>query len=206
MNKEYLRDVGKISPSAATLNQLVVELAVESVLMTSLTVTDKQLGLICDKGEDGGTGASFVKLMTYYNDKEDKVDVTCFGIEHAGNSLDDAAKAIDHSLKLFEYLPNNPKLVFSSSTTDAGGGGVSKSLVQSLGLYERASDMQNYTYVTCCLHAMNLMLSVPCETLLGSGGLKKRTFLQVLHTAYTLKGLYPIKQWQDVWMVATGDD
>ena len=101
VNEEYLRDVAKISPSAATLNELVVELAVESVLMTSDTISDKKLGLICDKGEDGGTGDSFVKLMAYYNDREDKVDVTCFGIKNAGNKSDDAAKAIDHALKLF---------------------------------------------------------------------------------------------------------
>ena len=62
----------------------------------------------------------------------------------------------------------------------------------------------DYAHPTCCLHAMNLMLSVPCETLLGTGGLKKRTFLQVLHTAYTLKNLYPSKVWSEVWILGTG--
>ena len=47
------------------------------------------------------------------------------------------------------------------------------------------------------------MISVSCEMSLGSGDLKKQIFLQVLHTAYTLKGLFPIKSWRDIWLVDT---
>ena len=94
--------------------------------------------------------------------------------------------------------------ISKASTIDAGGGGVKLPLVNALSALGRVDNGPDYTSATCSLHAMNLMISVPCETLLGTGGLKKRTFLQVLHTAYTLKGLFPIKVWRDLWMLSTG--
>ena len=203
ISEEDLPNISKISPSSTTLKQLLVKLAVESVLMTSEEIKDKQLGLICDKGEDKSTGASFVKLLSFYCRENKRVKVTCFGIKHAGSTSDAAAHAIDHSLKLFE-LHGEICLVITSSTTDAGGGGVNRSLYISLVARGRAVEGVNYLHPTCCLHAMNLMLSVPCETLLGTGGLKKRTFLQVLHTAYTLKGLYSSKVWAEIWLLSTG--
>ena len=51
---------------------------------------------------------------------------------------------------------------------------------------------------------MNLMFVVPVEKLMGQGGLKKRTFLQLVHTAWDLKSLYPTKVWIDLWTLATG--
>ena len=52
ISEEDLPNISKISPSSTTLKQLLVKIAVESVLMTSKEIKDKQLGLICDKGED----------------------------------------------------------------------------------------------------------------------------------------------------------
>ena len=79
----------------------------------------------------------------------------CFGIESAGNTSKDAAQAIDHSLKLFEYSLNNIRLKLSSSTTDAGGGGTNESLVRELELVERATLDINYDWVNCALHITN---------------------------------------------------
>ena len=141
--------------------------------------------------------------MTYYCRKRKRVMVTCFKIEHAGNTSNDAAHAIDHSLKLFK-ITFGKLLVFTSSTTNAGGGGVWRFLYLSLVELKRAWEGVDYAHPTCCLHAMNRMLSVPCETLLGTRGLKKRTFLQVLHTSYTLKNLYPSKVWSEFSILETG--
>ena len=143
-----------------------------------------------------------VKLLNHYDDTKKKVEVVCFDIENTVNTSDDAACAIDHSLKLFKYAQQN-RLHFLSSTTDAGGEGIKKPLVDDMVRLNRAEEACDYIYSTCVLHTMNLMISVPCETLLGSGGLKKRAFLQVIHTAYTLKGLFPIKSWRDFWLIAT---
>ena len=132
------------------------------------------------------------------------MDIICFGIESAGNISKDAAQAINHSLKLFEYSLNNIRLKLSSSTTDAGGGGTNESLVRELEIVDRATLDINYDWVNCALHALNLMLQCPIEEVLGKGGLKKRTFMQMLHTTYTLKGLYPVKTWRAIWQIATG--
>jgi hypothetical protein len=202
---EYLVNVVGMYLSAAYLKTLLITLASEVVLLMSENMKGKEKSLLCDKGEDKGNNmASFVKLLSYYDNIKKKVVVICFGIETAGNKSNDAAQSIDHALKLFEYYSDEKKLTFWAQTTDAGGGGVAKPLYDNLVLVKRAKADMNYYYPTCTLHAMNLMLSVPCENIMGTGRLKKRTFLQVLHTAYSLKRLFPIKVWIDLWEVSTG--
>ena len=199
-----LPSLASLTPSPATLNKFVVELGVDVVLLISNDIKDKKLSLICDKGEGKTAEASLIKLLCWFNKLKNRVETICFGIESAGNSSKDTAKAISHSLKLFEYSLNGTRLSFQSSTTDAGGGGVGESLVKELELLMCAVLDDNYDWVTCILHALNLMLQCPIESVLGSGGLKKRTFMQMLHTAYTLKSLYPIKTWRAMWHHITG--
>ena len=73
----YVPAVAKVSPSSTTLKQLMVELATESILLTSKKIQDKTLSLICDKGKDDKNGASFVKLMTSYDEDEDYMFTSC---------------------------------------------------------------------------------------------------------------------------------
>ena len=203
LSQEYLPSLALLTPSPATLKSLVIELGVDVVLLISNDVKDKELSLICDKGEDKGPAASFIKLVCWHDNLHKRVEVICFGIESAGSTSKDAARAINHSLRLFEY-GSGTRLHLKSSTTDAGGGGTNESLVKELVGVDRAVNDCNYDWVNCSLHAMNLMLQCPIEAVLGAGGLKKRTFMQMLHTCYTLKGLYPIKTWREMWMLATG--
>ena len=104
-----------------------------------------------------------MKLLCWYNEIQNKVETICFGIESAGNTSKDAAQAINHSLKLFEYSWNNIRLKLTSSTTDAGGGGTNISLVRELELVERATLDINYDWVSCTLNSLNLMLQCPIE-------------------------------------------
>ena len=150
IDPSYLRQVCKISPRPTTLKQLLVELAVESVMLTSEEIKDKKLGLICDKGEDKSTGASFVKLLTYFCWLERRVKVTCFGIEHTGITSKDAVQAINHSLKLFAVL-YGVILIITSSTTNAGG----------LTEINRVLASADFFHPTCALNTMNLLLSFP---------------------------------------------
>ena len=129
--------------------------------------------------------------------------VRYFGIEQGGNTSKDAAIAIDHSLKFFDYYLLD-KVKFSSSMMDADGGGVGLSLVTKLNDVGCSKNMLGYIWGTCVLHAMNLMFSAQVETLMGVGGLKKRTLLQMLYTAYFLKNLYQTKRWKEMWVLATG--
>ena len=52
---------------------------------------------MCNKGEESGAGASFVKLTSFYDCVRKGVVVRCFGIEQAGYSSKDAAIVINHS-------------------------------------------------------------------------------------------------------------
>jgi len=47
----YLLSLSSLNPSPAMLNTLVVELSVDVVLLIRNDIKDKQLSLICDKGE-----------------------------------------------------------------------------------------------------------------------------------------------------------
>ena len=92
---------------------------------------DKEVSLICDKGKDSSNDTSFVKLLFWYNKDQKSVKILCFGIENYGNKSDDAGKAINHTLKLFEQATNR-ELTIWASTTDAGEGGFGKSFLKEI--------------------------------------------------------------------------
>ena len=102
-----------------------------------------------------------------------------------GNTSRDTAKGIHHALKLFKQSTGS-QLTIRVTVTDAGGGGVSVPLVVGLEDIGQVTNNKDYTYSTCVLHGMNLLLKYPIEEVFGLGGLKKRTFLQMLHTSYNL--------------------
>ena len=128
---------------------------------------------MCNKGK--GVQALFVKLMSWYDEKAKKIKIRCLGIETEGNTSEDATKAINHQLKLFvctrKQNDNSPdQIVFDSSCTDAGGGGVGELLVLQLRLVGNVVNDINFVWDTCTLHALNLMLSVPVDKIMGAGG------------------------------------
>lgn len=167
-----INSIAKLCPSSSTLKPLMVDLAVDCVSSTSKEMKKKLLSLMCDKGADNDTAASSVKLLSFYDDVRERVVVRCFGIEQTGNASKDTAMGIDHSLKLFDYsLPE--KMKFSSSITDADGGGVGLSLVEEVHDVGCAQNNNNHTGGICTLHAMNLMFSAPVEIMMGVGGFKK---------------------------------
>ena len=77
-----------MTPCASILRTSIVKLGIEIVLLISRDIRRKQLTLICDKGDDkqgGGAGASFVKLLYWWNDLKKQVDAIFFGIEAGGS-------------------------------------------------------------------------------------------------------------------------
>ena len=80
-SESELECIAKLSPSASTLKSLMIDLAVDSVLLMSKEIENKVLSLMCDKREESGTGASFVKLVVFYDTRLKRVVVKCFGIE-----------------------------------------------------------------------------------------------------------------------------
>ena len=99
---EDLVNIGKISPSARTLKEMVYELACDSVLINSINIKERDLALVYDKGGDKKNVAAFVKFLCFCNGES--VEVVCFSIEGTGNASINAATGINHSLKLFESI------------------------------------------------------------------------------------------------------
>ena len=73
-----LPSLASLTPSTATLNTLVIELGVGVVLLISKDIQNESLSLICDKGENKGPSASFVKLLCWYNKVQNRVETICF--------------------------------------------------------------------------------------------------------------------------------
>ena len=85
-----------------TIKYVMVNLATDWILLTSKGIMKKKLALIADKGENKGGTALLAKIMAWYNEIREWVEVICFGIETLGNSSSTAASGIKHALKLFE--------------------------------------------------------------------------------------------------------
>jgi len=81
----------------------------------------------------------------------------------------------------------------NGSITDAGGGSVSSSLIIQLVYIHQSVNDSNYDWAACVLHKLSLMVEYLIEEVFRKGGLKKRRFLQLLHTAYNLKQQYVTK-------------
>ena len=58
-SESELECIAKLSSSASTLKSLMIDLAVDSMLLMSKEMENKELSLVCDKGEESGTGAYF---------------------------------------------------------------------------------------------------------------------------------------------------
>ena len=99
-----LPNVPFVCSSRNTLKSILVEEAVDTILLKRHKIQDKPVEIMCDKGEGEShrNGACFVKLMPRYERKRKRVRAMCIGIESAGNDTEDAAKGIDHSLLKFD--------------------------------------------------------------------------------------------------------
>ena len=200
-----LSSIPAISPSANTLKDIMVEEAIDTIVIEREDMKGVPLGLMCDKGEGEKkrNGASFVKLVPRFDKTTNKIKVTCIGIQSAGNFSVDAAEGVDHALKPYDH--DNQLLQFEVQGTDAGGGGTRKDLADKLESRGRVKEYVEYIWSTCALHGLNLTLSSPTNLIMGDGGLLKRTALQCLHTAYNLAQQYHYEEWKDIWMLLTGE-
>ena len=198
-----LSDLPMVMPSANKLKHVMVEETVDTITIDKMDMDGKPLFLMCDKGDSSNRrdGASFVKLIARWNSEKDKVRVTSIGIEGAGNTTEDGADAIDHSLKFFE-TPTRP-LQLNGQGTDAGGGATRVDLKNKLNTRGRITNYDDYFDTTCALHGLNLTLSSPTVLVMGEGGMYKRTALQLLHTAYNLTQQYRGKEWKMLWELCT---
>ena len=199
-----LSDIANMTPSASTLKEVMVEEAIDTIIIEREDMRGIPLGVMCDKGEGEKkrNGASFVKLVPRFDVKTDKIKVTCIGIQSAGNFSVDAAEGVDHAMKPYDH--EEETLQFSVQGTDAGGGGTRIDLANKLESCGRVKELTEYIWSTCSLHGMNITLSSPTNLIMGDGGLLKRNALQCLHTAYNLAQQFHANEWKDIWMLLTG--
>ena len=143
-------------------------------------------------------------ILVYFNKLRRKVCVLIFGSNATGNTSEDAAKDIDHALKIWDLIIEGC-ILFHAQCTDAGGGGTQTSLRDRLLKLGRVSQnkTQNYYCTTCTLHGLNLTLSVPVLECLGLGGVGSRTIMQALFLAYNLSQKYKAKEWNEKREVST---
>ena len=97
------------------------------MVLTANDIKDSSVSLMCDKGESRSSNetkrnAPHVKLLAYFNYMRQKVCVLNFGSNTTGNQSIDAAKDVNHALKIWDVIIGRP-IQFSSQCTYAGGGG-----------------------------------------------------------------------------------
>ena len=71
----FHKNVPAITPSASTLKDIMIEEGVDTIMIELDDMKGVPLGLMCDKGEGEKkrNGASFVKLVTRFDVKKQKV-------------------------------------------------------------------------------------------------------------------------------------
>ena len=182
--------IAKCTPSAAKLKEMMVEEAVDSIILEKRAMRDMPLTIMADKGEGESKrdGASFVKLAASYDDEHGKVNVSFIGIQSAGNTSKDAAMGVDNALLLFDDVDR--KQVLDNGGTDAGGGGTREDIGLKLNNVGRVKEWDEFLASTCGLHGMNLTLASPTTLVMGDGALLRRNAMQLLHTAYNLSQYY----------------
>ena len=199
-----LDNVPEVTPSAGTLKNVMIDEGVDTIYLEKTAMKGSCITLLADKGEGSKKrgGAAFVKLVARWDAVKKRIRVLCLGIQGAGNSSMDAADAIDHALKFYDF--DDKRVLLSNHGTDAGGGGTRRDLFLKLSNVNRVMNLLEYIYTTCALHGLNLCLSSPTTLTMGDGGLLKRNALQCLHTAYNLAQQYTSDEWAAIWKLVTG--
>ena len=121
-----------------------------------------------------------MKLTNKYIHREKEIDINCIRISSTGNGSISAAQNISYLFQMY-YTPT--KFFFlDNQGTDAGGGVTQAYLGKRLDEENRVRDFSEYNISTCTLRGINMKFSSATELSMGTGGLKKRTALQCLHS------------------------
>ena len=142
-----------------------------------LRITPSHWCLIKGDGSKQHDGTSFVKILNFWDWKNIQVRTISIGIDSADNTSEETAEEINNSLIVFDNEGEGHRIRFISQGTDASGWGVRSSLFYSLCLKDQIYNVLEYKVATCTLYALNLILSVPIENVLGKSTLQLQTKL-----------------------------
>jgi hypothetical protein len=137
-----------------------------------------------------------VKLLLYPDLATGNVVVRILDIDASEGSHVKCANTIKLSLHRMQ-CPMLFKLCGQS--TDSGGGVILDGRAQEMA--KRGLCLLNYLVANCCVHNLQLQLSVPTKMVLGDRGLEKRSAMQLLHSIGDLQRCFESYEFQSSWML-----
>lgn len=192
------KGIANIVPNEKALFKFIKELAVDVLTKTRMQIrTVKKLYLSMDAANKNGMH-HMVKIISYWDFDADVLEIFTLDSDACDGTNVAAAKAVDYFLQKVDPV-NAPKINLCGVSTDAGGGGVSIGLVQELRLLNRVNP-NHFVYITCALHALNLMFNNPVVKFVGVGGVKNKNALQLLFTAHALENEFEISTFKSLWL------
>ena len=130
-----------------------------------------------------------VKYLSAMCLKTPKIKTFLLDIDQTGYTNDDGVKAIIHALKkVGVHGEEGDRFKLRGSTTDSGGAQTLEKLCNAL---MQANVGINMLVANCAFHNTQLQIATPTEKYMGTGGLKKRTVMQLLHSMYALQDCMP---------------
>ena len=131
-----------------------------------------------DKGDDG----HLAKASTHFCRRTQKVKTFLMDVEKCSGTSRDTALALKHS---FDRMMQGDPDVFDGTGQDAGAGGTGESLKRELIKLSIAKSASLVAY--CAIHGIQVTYKNAILSILGDGGLQKRTAVQYLHTVWNLQ-------------------
>ena len=86
--------------------------------------------------------------------------------------------------------------LLSGLSSDDGGGGTGSGLLDKLKGVTRVK--QHPRLATCSLHGLSLILSNPVKNLMGLGGIKNHTPIQLFFVCYYLQEEHELDTWKGI--------
>ena len=140
-----------------------------------------------DKGLRNGLARLVIELS--YRDPDFGLPKTIrIGCEGSHGTSDDVALSIKHTLdNIKNYcLPGKSPTTVASYSTDSGGGGVGKTVVEASRQLSFIHDTIMYWF-PCIMHALNRTLQESISKYFGVGELGKMNVVQLAHTCWTVQ-------------------
>ena len=179
--KFQLEKFCKAFPSDWCVRNLMYEKSAECTVVTADEFEGQQAFLSNDKANSKGV-EHLAKLLSYFNSNTGEVVIRLLDIDATNDNGVDIAQAIAKSLKRVR-CPD--KFLIHGVSTDSGGAGTADTGAKNLTvLLVTIPD----PLVSCCtIHCLQLQLGNPIMKWFGSGGVKKKNVMQMLHCIWDVQ-------------------
>ena len=143
----------------------------------------------------------FAKIISWYDSELGKVEEFLLDIDISDKTSEDAAKAIQHSLK--KLFPQED-IKLAGITTDSGGGGTLESLAAELKKLDLCTP--DFLVLSCSLHNLQTCLRNAVVEHLDEGGKTekgefKRNVMQLLHGMYNVQTYLEGSELKQKWNI-----